>query len=194
MSKREKDIGVRRGDRRERIVYVHVQQGPTTYCTTTTTVSTRSYDRVKQLALNLHMQPREFTLGESLTIMRFYGVSFEGAGTDSSRLRDFSHNAQEKVGVEGSGSERKSIVAMRIHPLCIIQPGWNVYESVDRLSEKISSRSIRIPNEANASVRVCMYVCYRGSSICGDGESSLQLSHGRGSVRGIGNSHRKFLR
>ncbi|KYN07896.1 hypothetical protein ALC62_01078 [Cyphomyrmex costatus] len=41
---------------------------------------TKSYDRVKQLALNLHMQPQEFTLGEPLTIMRFYGVSFEGNG------------------------------------------------------------------------------------------------------------------
>jgi len=55
---------------------VHVQRGLETHCT----VPTRSYDRVKQLALNLHMQPQEFTLGEPLTIMRFYGVSFEGKG------------------------------------------------------------------------------------------------------------------
>lgn len=124
-------------------MYVHVQQGPATY--TATIVSTKSYDRVKQLALNLHMQPREFTLGESLTIMRFYGVSFEGTRTDSSRLWDFSHNAQEREDAEEDGTERRSIVAMRTHPLCIIQPKWSVYESVDRLSEKISSRGIHIP-------------------------------------------------
>lgn len=46
---------------------------------------------------------------------------------------------------EEGGTERRSIVAMRTHPLCIIQPKWSVYESVDRLSEKISSRSVRIP-------------------------------------------------
>lgn len=72
--------------------FVYVRRGLETHCT----VPTRSYDRVKQLALNLHMQPQEFTLGEPLTIMRFYGVSFER--TDSSRLRDFSHNTREMDG------------------------------------------------------------------------------------------------
>jgi len=56
--------------------FVYVRRGLETHCT----VPTSSYDRVKQLALNLHMQPQEFTLGEPLTIMRFYGVSFEGNG------------------------------------------------------------------------------------------------------------------
>lgn len=70
-------------------------------------------ERVKQLALNLHMQPQEFTLGEPLTIMRFYNVSFERA--DSSRLRDFSHNAQE-CNEKGSIAER-----IHVHYIDIIQ-------------------------------------------------------------------------
>ncbi|CAL1686781.1 unnamed protein product [Lasius platythorax] len=95
------------------------------------------YDRVKQLALNLHMQPQEFTLGEPLTIMRFYSVSFER--TDSSRLRDFSHNAQE---CDGKGSIVELCVYTFTTYIDIIQK--DVYKRVERLSEHFSDTYVSV--------------------------------------------------
>lgn len=87
------------------------EQGPGTR---TRAAPTRSYERVKQLAHNLHMQPQSLHWGEPSTIMRFYEVSFEGTDkrADSGRLRDFSHNAGVRVrGREGTEKAEKSIVA-----------------------------------------------------------------------------------
>lgn len=87
---------------------MYVRRGLETHCT----VPTRSYDRVKQLALNLHMQPQEFTLGEPLTIMRFYDVSFEGNG-QSPTMGFF-----PQCSTEGQG---ESIIAVYMRPLYVIQ-------------------------------------------------------------------------
>lgn len=56
-------------------------QGATRGTTYPSTTPTRSYDHVKQVVLNLHVQPQEFTLVEPLTIMRFHKV---GRGASSS--------------------------------------------------------------------------------------------------------------
>lgn len=56
-------------------------QGATRGTTYPSTTPARSYDHVKQVVLNLHVQPQEFTLVEPLTIMRFHKV---GRGATSS--------------------------------------------------------------------------------------------------------------
>lgn len=104
-----------------------MQQGSTTYCT----VATMYYDRVKQLALNLHMQPQEFTLGELLTIMRCYSVSFER--TDSSRLRDFSH--MQRQGINSEATHAFTIIS-------IIQR--RIYKRIKRLSEHFNNLYVSI--------------------------------------------------
>lgn len=75
------------------------------------------------------MQPQEFTLGEPLTVMRFYSVSFDGTGMDSSRLRDFSHNA----GKEREKREEESI-ATHTHPPCIVQSSTKLWTDLQKFS------------------------------------------------------------